>query len=307
MKLASLEVNSSYFLAPMAGYTDKPFRKLCREFGCGLTFSELISVNALYYKNQKTYKLIERDDMDKPYCIQLFGSDPDIFLYAAQTVEPFCECIDINAGCPAPKVVKIKAGAYLLKEPKRLFKIVELLKKHISKPVSVKLRMGYSEPNKIDFYRELESLGVDFVTVHARLKSQQFKGEPNLEHVAMVRESLKIPVVYNGGIDSFAKVREIREKTGCRFFMVGQAAIGRPFIFEDLNEGVDRRRDIGFVKQVMLRHLKYMEEFWGETAVQKFRKFFHAYLRGYPNVKKFYNMINRCKTVEEAIGIIKKV
>ena len=307
MKLSSLDIKSPYFLAPMAGYTDKPFRKLCREFGCGLTFSELISVNALYYKNKKSYKLIERDRIDRPYCIQLFGSDPDIFLYAAQTVEPMCECIDINAGCPAPKVVKIKAGAYLLKEPERLFKIVELLKRHISKPVSVKLRMGYSEPNKIDFYKELENLGVDFITIHARLKSQQFKGEPNLEHVAMVRETLKIPVVYNGGIDSFLKVKEIKEKTGCEFFMVGQTAIGKPFIFEDLNSGVDRKRDVAFVKQVMIKHLRYMEEFWGETAVQKFRKFFHAYLKGYPNVKRLYNMINKCKTVESALKIISLV
>ncbi len=307
MKLSSLDVESPYFLAPMAGYTDKPFRKLCREFGCGLTFSELISVNALYYKNQKTYKLIERHDIDKPYCIQLFGSDPDIFLYAAQTVEPLCECIDINVGCPAPKVVKIKAGAYLLKEPERLFKIVELLKRYISKPVSIKLRMGYNEPNKIDFYKELENLGVDFITIHARLKSQQFKDWPDLEHVARVREALKIPVVYNGGVNSFSNVREIEKKTGCEFFMIGQAAIGRPFIFEDLNEGIDRKRDIEFVKQVMITHLRYMEEFWGETAVQKFRKFFHAYLKGYPNVKKFYSMINMCKTVEGAIRIIEEI
>jgi len=307
MKLASLEVSSPYFLAPMAGYTDKPFRKLCREFGCGLTVSELISVNALYYKNRKSYKLIERDKIDKPYCIQLFGSEPSIFLYAAQLIEPFCDCIDINAGCPAPKVVRIKAGAYLLKEPERLFRIVELLRKHISKPLSVKLRMGFDKPNEIGLYKELENLGVDFITVHARLKSQQFKGVPNLEHVANVREALRIPVIYNGGVNSFAKVKEIKDKTGCEFFMVGQAAIGKPFIFEDLNDGMDRERSIEFVKQVMVRHLRYMEEFWGETAVQKFRKFFHAYLKGYPNVKKFYNMINRCKTVKGAVEIIEGI
>jgi len=302
-----LDISSPYFLAPLSGYTDKPFRRLCREFGCGLTFSELISVNALYYKNQKTFKLIERDETDKPYCIQLFGSDPNIFLYAAQIVEPFCECIDINAGCPAPKVIKIKAGAYLLKEPERLFKIVELLKKHVLKPLSVKLRMGYNKPNEVGFYKELENLGVDFLTIHARLKTHLFKGEPNLEHVAKVRDSLNIPVIYNGGIDSFSKVEKIKKETGCEYFMVGQAAIGRPFIFEDLNECVDRERDILFVKRVMIKHLRYMEDFWGETAVQKFRKFFHAYLKGYPNVKRFYNMINRCRTVEGAIEIIEGI
>ncbi len=307
MKLGPLEVNSPHFLAPMAGYTDKPFRKLCREFGCGLTFSELISVNALYYKNEKTLKLIERDEIDKPFCIQLFGSDPEIFLYAAQAVEHKCECIDINAGCPAPKVVKIKAGSYLLKEPDRLFKIIETLKKHISKPISVKLRMGYDKPNELNFYKELENLGVDFITIHARIKKQGFKGEPDFEHVAKVKSALKIEVIYSGGIDSYKKLKIVKEKTGCEFFMVGQAAIGKPFIFQDLNEGIDRKRSLLFVKKVMIKHLKYMEEFWEDSAVRKFRKFFHAYLKGYPNIKKYNNMINNCKTVQQAIAIIESL
>ncbi|AEA33133.1 tRNA dihydrouridine synthase [Hippea maritima] len=302
-----LKIKSNYFLAPMAGYTDKPFRKLCREFGCGLTFSELISVNAIYYKNKKTLKLIERDITDKPYCIQLFGSDERLFLYAAQFVEPFCDCIDINAGCPAPKVIRAKAGSYLLKEPKKLISITQTLRKHLKKPLSIKMRIGYEKINPVELYKELERSGIDFITIHGRLKSQYFKGEVDYNHIGQINSVLSIPVVANGGIDSFKKAQQVKRITGCEYLMIGQAAIGKPFIFEDLNKKVDTNRDLGFVKAVMKRHLQYMIDFWGDTAIRQFRKFFHAYLKGYPNIKRFNNMINNCSTNNEALNIIDRI
>ena len=301
------DIESPYFLAPMAGYTDKPFRRLCREFGCGLTVSELISVNALCYDNKKTFKLIERDISDTPYCIQLFGSDPELFVSAAKKIEGFCDCIDINAGCPAPKVLKNKAGSYLLKEPDRLFEIVKALKRNIDKPISVKMRMGFDRPNDISLYLKLQDLGVDFITIHARLKNQFFKGEPDYEHIAMVRDALEIPVVANGGIDSFLKLEKVKRLTGCEFFMIGQAAIGKPYIFEDFLNKQDSKRSLKEIKRIMKRHLIYMEEFWKDKAVVKFRKFFHAYLKGYPNVKKFNNMINHAESLDEAFDIIDMV
>ncbi|WP_035587407.1 tRNA dihydrouridine synthase [Hippea jasoniae] len=307
MNLGSLKVSNPYLLAPMAGYTDMPFRKICREFGCALTFSELVSVNALCFDNKKTLQYLKRDGIDKPFCIQLFGSEPELFKEAVQRVEDLCECIDINAGCPAPKVIRAKAGAYLLKDTDNFLKIIDAVVKATKKPVSIKMRMGYDAPNSDDLYRAIEDRGVSFITIHGRLKKEYFKGEVDYNHIAHVKELINIPVVANGGIDSFKKLQRVKAITGCEFFMVGQAAIGKPFIFEDFLSKRDTKRDLEFIKSVMLRHLSYLYNFSGKKAISQFRKFFHAYLKGYPNVKKFNNMINRCSDYYEAVEIIEKV
>ncbi len=307
MKLGSLEVDSPYLLAPMAGYTDKPFRYICKRYKAGLTVSELISVNAIYYKNTKTDELMQKSDIEKPFSIQLFGADPDIFLYAAQVVEHRCDCIDINAGCPVSKVVKAFAGSYLLKDKKRLFAIIDKLKKHIKKPVSIKLRKGFDSysMNDIAFYKELQERGIDFIVIHPRLRSQFFKGEIDYEHVAAVKEALRIDVVVNGGIDSVEKLEKIKNITGDGFFMVGQAAIEKPYIFEDLLIGKDTKRDLTFIKNLIREHFLLMVEHYGEkAAVKNFRKFFHRYIKGINNAKVFKSMMNECSDSKCVIELI---
>ncbi len=307
MKLGSLEVDSPYLLAPMAGYTDKPFRYICKRYKAGLTVSELVSVNAIYYKNSKTDELTQKNDIEKPFLIQLFGSDPDIFLYAAQAVEDRCDCIDINAGCPVTKVVKAFAGSYLLKDKKRLFAIIDKLKKHIKKPVSIKLRKGFDGEsiNDTAFYKELQERGIDFIVIHPRLRSQFFKGEIDYEHIAAVKEVLKIDVVVNGGIDSAETLEKVKNITGDGFFMIGQAAIEKPYIFEDLLNGKDIKRDLVFIKNLIREHFLLTVEYYGEkTAVKNFRKFFHRYIKGVNNAKIFKNMMNECRDSECVIKLI---
>ncbi len=307
MKIDSLEVDSPYFLAPMAGYTDKPFRYICKTFKAGLTVSELISVNAIYYKNAKTELLMERSEVEKPFIIQLFGSNPDIFLYAAQSVEHRCECIDINAGCPVAKVVKTQAGSYLLKDKKLLFAIVDKLKKHINKPVSVKLRKGFDAANINDtaFYKELEQRGVDFIVIHPRLRSQFFKGFVDYEHVARMRAALNIDVVVSGGIDSYAKLQYVKDVTGCRFFMIGQAAIEKPYIFDDLIKQSDKKRDREFIVGLMKKHFLYMVDYYGEkAAVKGFRKFFHQYVKGISRIRALKERMNGCMDMRCVISTI---
>ncbi len=297
MKLGSLDVDSPYFLAPMAGYTDKPFRHLCKTFGAGLTVSELVSVNAIYYKNKKTDILIDRSSIENPFSVQLFGSSPEIFLYAAQSVEHKCDCIDINAGCPVAKVVKAQAGSYLLKDKNRLLEILDLLKKHLKVPVSIKLRKGFDENSVNDtaFYKELELRGADFIVIHPRLRGQFFKGDVDYAHVANVREKLGIEVVVNGGIDSYSKLEYVKEITGCRFFMIGQSAIVKPYIFEDLINKRDTNRPLKFVKQLMKNHFSLMVEHYEErVATKNFRKFFHKYIKGIKNSKALKEKINEC-------------
>ncbi len=310
MKLGPLNVDSPYFLAPMAGYTDKPFRYICKTFGAGLTVSELISVNAVYYGNSKTLRLMDKNEIEKPFSIQLFGFESDIFLYAAQRVEEFCDCIDINAGCPAPKVVKAKAGSYLLREKKRLFEIIDKLKKHIKKPISVKLRKGFDKCtiNDVHFYRELENRGVDFIILHPRLRSQFFKGDVDYLHAAEVVDCLNIDVVVNGGIDSLEKLNYVKKITSGEFFMIGQVALGKPYIFEDFIKSRQSIKSIDFVKDLMRNHFLLMNGYYGEyIAVRNFRKFFHSYVRGFEHIKHLKEQINLCKNSKEVIEIIDRV
>jgi len=310
MKFASLDVDSRYFLSPMAGYTDKPFRFIAKKFGAGLTVSELISVNAIYYNNKKTYKLLEKNNIETPFSIQLFGADPDIFLYAAQKVEEFCDIIDINAGCPAPKVVKTFAGSYLLKEKERLFKIIDKLKKHIKKPISVKLRKGFDKNsiNSMDFYKELENRGINFIVLHPRLREQYFKGEVDYTHAGKVVDLLKIPVVINGAIDSYKKVLQVQNITGCNFFMIGQTALNKPYIFDNLIKGEDKTKGLNFTKGLMKQHFMLMVDFYKEKqAVSNFRKFFHHYTKGLRYSKVFNDRINKAQTQAEVLNTISDI
>ncbi len=310
MKLGSLDVDSPYLLAPMAGYTDKPFRSICKTFGAGLTVSELISVNAVYYGNKKTMKLIEKSDIEKPFSIQLFGGNPDTFLYAAQKIEHICDCININAGCPANKVVKAHSGSYLLKEKNRLFEIVDKLKKHIKKPVSIKLRKGFDENsiNTMDFYKELEKRGIDFIVIHPRLRSQFFKGHLDYEHIAIAKDALNIDVIVNGGLNSYKKIEEVKQLTRCNFFMIGQSAIDKPYIFEDLINKKDSIRSVDFLKELIKKHFTLMIEYYGEyLAVRNFRKFFHHYTKGIKFSKQLNTQINSAKTEKEVIEIIESI
>jgi tRNA-dihydrouridine synthase B len=310
MTLGSLEINSPYLLAPMAGYTDKPFRSICKEFGAGLTVSELISVNAIYYNNQKTFKLIERNDNENPFCIQLFGSDPDIFLYAAQKIEELCDCIDINAGCPVAKVVKTFSGSYLLKENEKLFAILDKLKKHIKKPISIKMRKGFDSENinSLSFYKELESRGANFITIHPRLRNQFFSGEVDYEHAAEVARALNIDVVVNGGIDSIEKANYVQKITGCKYLMIGQAAISKPYIFEDLINQKTTQRTPDFIKQLINKHFELMLQYYPEiAAIKHFRKFFHHYTKGLKFAKTLNSAINNAKTKSEVYEITKKL
>jgi len=296
--------SSNYFLAPMASFTDKPFRKIVKDFGAGLTVSELISVNSICYNNPKAFLIAKKNPNEVPFAIQLFGYDIDLFVKAAKIVEPMCDIIDINAGCPVPKVVKAKAGAYLLKEKQHLVKIIEALKKNISKPISVKVRMGFDSVNSIDFYKDLENAGCDMITIHARLKTASYNCDVDYEHIAQVCDRLSIPVVANGGIDSFEKLLKVKKITNCKYFMIGQAALKKPYIFEDLINGFDTKRDISYIKNLMLNHFDLMINEYGDVAHKLFRKYIHKYICGYKNAKLLNCKVNSSKNNKEIIEII---
>ncbi len=307
MEFSSLNVKSPLFLAPMAGYTDVVFRKIARSFGASLTFSELLSVNAICHRNKKTFEMMERGENEFPFAIQLFGSDPNLFLNASLQVEPLCDTININAGCPAPKVVKEKAGSYLLEDTKRLFSIIDIVKKNTKKPLGVKVRKGFHKPNPPEFYRELEQRGVDYIIVHGRMRNEYFSGKVDYNHIAMVRNTVSIEVVANGGIDSTEKLKEVKTITGCRYFMIGQAALENPPVFRCLNNGEECTKNYLEILRIMHTHFNLMCRRYKDKAHVLFRKYFHRYIKGLRNAKRFNNMVNSCRNNDCVFNLLMKL
>ncbi|WP_281950581.1 tRNA dihydrouridine synthase DusB [Nitrosophilus kaiyonis] len=286
-----------YVLAPLAGYTDLPFRSVVKRFGADLTISEMISSNALVYDSKKTYKMIEKSPLEDPYFVQIAGSDENIIKEAVKRLNDIegIDGIDLNCGCPVPKVVKQGAGSALLNDLKKLSKIVETIKKYSDKNyTSVKIRLGFTKNNVVEIVKILESSGADFVTIHGRTRSGGFKASVNYEAIKEAKESVKIPIIANGDIVDFNKAKEVLEFTKADGVMIGRGAIGKPWIFYQLKEGkefVDK--DIKL--KIILEHFYQMINFYGEYGAVMFRKHLHTYSKGYSGASIFRDEINKIK------------
>lgn len=290
-----------YVLAPLAGFTDLPFRSVVKKFGADLTVSEMISSNALVYDSKKTFKMLEKSPLEVPYAVQIAGSDKEIVKEAVLKLNEIdgIDIIDLNAGCPVPKVVKNGAGSALLKDMKKLGEIVETIKKYSKKEyVSVKVRLGFSEKIPEDIAKTCESAGADFITVHGRTRSGFFKSEVDYEAIARAKESVKIPVIANGDIDNFEKAEYVLSITKCDGVMIGRGAIGNPWIFYQLkNAKADVNESIK--KEIILEHFDQMIEFYGDYGAVMFRKHLHTYSKGYKGAASFRDKINRITEPKE--------
>ena len=237
LKIGNINVDVPVALAPMAGVTDLPYRLICKEFGCGFTVTELISAKAILYNNKNTNMLLATDPGEKPAAVQLFGSDPDIMAEIAKRVEELdFDMIDINMGCPVPKVVNNGEGSALMKEPKLVEEIVSKMSRAVSKPVTVKMRSGFSkaEVNAVEIAKICEASGAQAVTVHARTREQYYAGEADWSVIAAVKEAIKIPVIGNGDIKDGESAVRCMQETCCDGVMIGRAARGNPWIFSEI-------------------------------------------------------------------------
>jgi tRNA-dihydrouridine synthase B len=284
-----------YALAPLAGFTDLPFRSVVKQFGVDLTISEMISSNALAYGSEKTEKMLEKSPHETPYSIQIAGSDPEIIKRAVDVINQRdgVDVIDLNCGCPVPKVVNNLQGSALLTDLDKLGRAIETIKHYSDASyTSAKIRLGFAEKNHEEIARVCEEAGADFLAVHGRTRAGKYKAPVDYDAIAEVKRAVRIPVLANGDIDSPAKARWVLEHTGCDGVMIGRAAVGNPWIFQQIKTGEDQvSREL--IVTVVLEHFDQMVAHYGAYGVILFRKHLHTYSKaGYPGASAFRHAVN---------------
>ena len=287
--------NPIYVLAPLAGFTDLPFRSVAKKFGADLTVSEMLSSNALAYNSKKTLHMLKKSPNEDPYSAQISASGVDMARRAVEVLNEYdgIDIIDLNCGCPVPKVVGHGSGSSLLLNLPLMGEIITTIKETSNKSLtSVKIRLGFEEKNHIDIAKMVEDSGADFLAVHGRTRAGKFKAAVDYDAIKEIKEAVSIPVIANGDIDSYDKAKWVLEHTGSDGVMIGRGAVGAPWIFHQLRTGT---KDIdSLIKhEIILEHFDKMIEFYGNHGVAMFRKHTHTYSKGYSGASKLRDEVNR--------------
>lgn len=300
------ELENKVFLGPMAGVTDLTFRRICRSMGCGVTCSEMISAKGLYYKDKKTKDLMKTESGEKPYAIQIFGSEPEIMAEVAPLVEEAgADFLDINMGCPMPKIVNNGDGCALMKDPKRAGEIVRAVSRAVKIPVTVKIRKGWEEENAPEMAKILEDAGAAMIAVHGRTREEFYSGKADWRVIERVKNAVTIPVIGNGDIFSAEDAKRMSDETGCDGVMVARGAEGNPFIFRQ----IDEMRKTGKVTyfptdkdklEMALKHTRMLVEDKGEVrGIKEARKHIAWYIKGMRDSAQMKNRVFKAVTLAE--------
>ena len=316
LQIGNVTLPNNLILAPMAGVTDLPFRLICKEQGAGLLCMEMVSAKAIYYNNKNTEELMAIDERELPVSLQLFGSDPDIISEMAKRIEekPFA-ILDINMGCPVPKVVNNHEGSALMKNPKLIEEIVTKTVKAIKKPVTIKIRKGFDDKNinAVEIAKIAEASGAAAVAVHGRTREQYYSGKADWEIIAKVKDAVSIPVIGNGDIVDGVSAKKMLDETGCDGLMIGRGVQGNPWIFREIAAYLEQgivlpRPDQSEMKEVILKHAKMQLECKGEyTGIREMRKHISWYTKGMPNSARLRNEINNIETFEQLYACVEKL
>ena len=317
-KIKDVEINNQIVFAPMAGVSNISYRQIIKEMGAGLIYSEMISTLGIKYNGKKTINLINFEESERPISIQIFGSDIDSFVEAAKYIESefHPDIIDINMGCPVPKVaVKSQAGSALLKNPDKIAEIIRAIKKEITTPLTIKIRSGWDDKsiNAVEVAKKAQAAGVDAIAIHARTRSQGYSGKANWDIIKEVKEAVSIPVIGNGDITSGEAAKRMLEYTGCDAVMIGRATLGNPWIIKEcveyLETGIVLDKPTPMDKINMIkRHYSLLKKDTNEkTALLEIRTHALWYLKGIEGVKEYKNKLVQTKTEEEFLTVIDEI
>ena len=307
MKIGSVECGN-IILAPMAGITDMPFRALCREQGATFSYTEMISAKALYYKNKNTLPLLQVAKGERPIAVQLFGSEPELLAQEALKLEegPY-DIFDVNMGCPVPKVVNNGEGSALMRDPEKIGQIVSAMTKVLHKPVTIKIRKGFSadQINAVEVAKRAEDAGVAALAIHGRTREEYYSGHADYDIIRQVKEAVSIPVMGSGDIYKGKDAKRMLDETGCDAVMIARGARGNPWIFREVAHFLETgeelpRPSVEEVKEMILRHARMLIDFCGENmAIRQMRKHAGYYVTGYPDASRIRREVNLCVTFSD--------
>lgn len=313
LKIGNVELENNLILAPMAGVTDLPFRKICKEFGPGLVCTEMVSSKAIYHDDTKTKLLMNTEGEKRPISMQIFGSDEETMGYAAKYVSERADIVDINMGCPAPKVVKNEDGSKLLLDIEKAEKVIKAVVKNSTKPVTLKIRKGWDCEHIVatEFAQMAEQAGVSAITIHGRTRTEMYSGKADLDTIKKVKDSVNIPVIGNGDVVDEESALKMFEYTGVDGIMIGRGTFGNPWIFERIKYYLETGEKLPLVtNEEKLRVIKKQIQLELDnkpevTAIREMRKHIAWYTKNMPNSSEFRCEINKIEDKEQLVKIVK--